>query len=167
MSSSSVRPFCSVPPSITIDIDESRLPLVLELVAQREDRETFKKLAEAIDWSCYLPEELVRAIQRAMGFDLYSLAAHLAEKGLQMFPQHDGVRRLSRVLAPPEVRKVPSSPVKGLSDSKLWIRENAHKYRGQWIAVREGRLLGAAQKLRELRPLIDENPSATIVTKVQ
>ena len=166
MSSSSVRPFCSVPPSITIDIDESRLPLALELVAQREDRETFKKLAEAIDWSCYLPEELVRAIQRAMGFDLYSLAAHLADKGLQMFPEHDRMQRLARVLAPPEVREVPRSPVNGLSDSKAWIRGHAHEYHGQWIAVREGKLLGSAPSLRELKPLVDENPSATIVTKV-
>jgi hypothetical protein len=49
-----------------------------------------------------------------------------------------------------------------------WFDNHADQYRGQWVAVREGQLLGVAASLDELTPIIGEGEDATstIVTKV-
>jgi hypothetical protein len=39
----------------------------------------------------------------------------------------------------------------GLRLSRAWLREHAAEYRGQWVAVREGTLLGAAESLAALK----------------
>ena len=138
----------------------------LDLFAQRRDYRAFARLAESIDWSSHPPEKLTRATRQAMELNLYSLAANLAERGNQLYSEHQEVQRLVKVLAPPRVRKVPASHAKGLVASKQWIRDNAKKYRGEWIAVREGALLAHAPTLDQLTPLVSDNPSATIVIRV-
>jgi hypothetical protein len=43
-------------------------------------------------------------------------------------------------------------PAQGLSldASQTWLKEHAAQYKGQWIAVQEGTLLGAAPTLQDL-----------------
>jgi hypothetical protein len=49
-----------------------------------------------------------------------------------------------------------------------WFREHASQYRGQWVAVREGKLLGAAESLEDLKTVIGQGEDAvsTVVTRV-
>jgi hypothetical protein len=48
------------------------------------------------------------------------------------------------------------------------LRVHAAEYRGQWVAVREGKLLGAAESLAALKSLagLELDPVSTIVTRV-
>ena len=50
----------------------------------------------------------------------------------------------------------------------VWLREHAAEYRGQWVVVREGKLLGAAVSLAALKSLAGQelDPLSTIVTRV-
>lgn len=60
------------------------------------------------------------------------------------------INRLRKILAPPTVRTTPRRDSDRKSDYE-WIRANQQAYRGQWVALAEGRLLAAATSLRELR----------------
>jgi len=119
-----------------------------------------------VTWSCHSPEQLVRAITLALRLDLCSLAGELAQKGLRLFPEHAQVQRMARVFAPPVVRGMPPAPPSGLAASRAWLCDHASQYVGQWVAVRDGKLLGVANTLEELASAASEDPFSTIVAKV-
>lgn len=75
---------------------------------------------------------------------------------------------MADILTPPVVHNIHVSHAKGLDASMAWLSEHASQYRGQWVAVREGKLLGTAWSLEELDSIIgqDEDPISTIITKV-
>lgn len=67
------------------------------------------------------------------------------------------LQALRRALAPPLVR---ASSRLGVDRSRefAWLREHAHEYRGQWVAINESGLVIAAPTLRELRDRLREYP---------
>jgi hypothetical protein len=142
--------------------------LLLEESARAADRRAFAALAEAIDWSARRPDDLTTAIDLALSLEMASLAIELAQLGGRLFPDHARVQRAAQVLAHPVVRAVRPARAKELGASRAWLREHASEYRGQWVAVRQGQLLGAAPSLETLRPLIGEGEEAasTLVTRV-
>jgi hypothetical protein len=142
--------------------------LLLDVLAQENDRQAFIMLAEGIIWSFHHPEELLHAIDLALHLGLSSLAINLAKRGADLFPGHERIRQAASVIAPPVVRTEPGREVRGLEDSKIWLEEHASEYRGQWVAVRDGNLLKAATSLKDLKQVIGDGEEAarTLVTKV-
>jgi hypothetical protein len=71
------------------------------------------------------------------------------------------VVRLRKMLAVPVTKTSGKRDIDRTSDYQ-WIRDHAQNYRGQWVALDNGKLLGAAPSLRELldrvRPLRSEHP---------
>lgn len=142
--------------------------ILLEESARAGDHRTFAALAEAIDWAARRPDELTTAIDLALSLEMATLAIKLAQLGGRLFPEHERVQRAARVLAPPVVRAVRAPRARGLSASMAWFRKHASQYRGQWLAVREGQLLGTAASLKELIAVIGQGEDAisTIVARV-
>ncbi len=149
-------------------IEDIHLTEALEESARVGDGRTFVKLVKATDWSTRTPEELLNAIDLALYQEMAALAIELAQLGGRLFPDHERVQRAAKVLAPPVARVVRLPRARGLDASMDWFDEHASRYRGQWVAVREGKLLGAAESLEELMPLIGEGEDAvsTVVTRV-
>lgn len=50
----------------------------------------------------------------------------------------------------------------------LWLKERGRHYRGQWVAVKEGELIGHAQTREALSNLIGdlEQQAAVVITKI-
>jgi len=142
--------------------------LQLEEVARAGDRRAFVSYVNQIDWTSRQPDELIRTIDLALHLEMVSLASELAQLGGRLFPQHDGVRRVAGVLSPPTTRTIHVPHSHTLDASRSWLRDNATEYRGQWVAVRNGALLGAAQSLEELEAALGqhEDSRSTIITKV-
>lgn len=133
---------------------KDELALLREYADARNYR-AFADLVERVDWAACSPDDLTAAID-------------LAQLGGRLFPNHERVQRAAQVLAPPVARVTHLPPARGLDDSRAWLREHAGEYEGQWVAVREGRLLGAAYSFAAIKPLIGEGEDAvsTIVTRV-
>lgn len=144
------------------------LRILLEEKAQANDPRAFAALAEAIDWSVHPPDELLRAIDLALSLELAALAIELAQQGAHLYPEHERLQRAAQVLAPPSVRAVKRMPATELGASTAWLREHSSDHRGQWVAVRKGKLLGAAPSLRELRSIIGQTDDRTsiVITKM-
>ena len=148
-----------------IDIDNF-LPVVLQSTANAGASGTFAFLARAMDWRCYPPEQLLRAVDLALGLGVAGLAIELSQLGGRLFPNNQRVQHMAAVLSPPVVRRTATPRAEGLEESRAWLRENAHRYSGQWVAVRCGELLGVSEHLRDLGALIMQDPASTIVTQV-
>jgi hypothetical protein len=143
--------------------------LVADMLAAAENnaRSTFVNLVEKTDWQTRTPEELREALDLSLSLDMVPLARELANLGTRLFPENKILARAAYVIAPPQVVGTqPAGPVK-LEASKRWLNENAGKFHGVWVAVREGRLLGTAPTLKKLLELIgpENNTSGTILVK--
>jgi hypothetical protein len=138
---------------------------MLEEYARTAEKRRFAAVADTVDWAQYRPAELIRVIDLALSLELVTLAIKLAQQGRRLFPQDEQVQQAAQVLAPPVVREIESRPPDTLNISIDWLRHHANQYREQWVAVRDGKLLGAAPTLKKLAEIttLDEK---TVVTKV-
>src|SRR5438105_15313191 len=76
-------------------------------------------------------------------------ARELAMSGAAEFPDDPYLAKAGRILAPPKViGHYPPNPKAGL-DVK-WLKQHAHEYAGQWVALNEGEFIGAADELDDL-----------------
>jgi hypothetical protein len=76
----------------------------------------------------------------------------VAAEGIARYPTHSDLQRLAQVLAPP---KVVDSSLKGYKEPDrsrefAWLREQAHAYRGKWVAVLGDQLVATADTLGDL-----------------
>lgn len=140
----------------------------LEAVARTGDRGVFANYVDEIDWASHHPDDLIRTIDLALSLEMVSVASELAQLGSRLFPEHDRLQRAAGVLSPPTTRRVHVPHAHTLDASRAWLRDNAKEYRGQWVAVRNGALLRAAQSLEELEVALGqhEDSRSTIITKV-
>ncbi len=140
----------------------------LEQAAEQADRQTFALLATTIDWSTHCATDLTRAIDLALALDMVSLARELAHQGSRIFPEDKRLQQAIAVLAPPVVRGTRPAQSLHLTDAQRWFKEHVSQYTGQWVAVRDGTLLGAAPTLQELHERIgvEGQTASTIVVKV-
>jgi len=141
---------------------------LLEEAAMRDDRQDFTRLAREIQWKTALAEDLSRAIDLALALELVPLAMELAQRGKQLFPNSQRIQRAAQVLKPPVI--VSTRPAQGDNRdvSRAWLTQHDHEYRGQWVAVRGGALLGASPTLNGLYQQIGSAADMfdTIVVKV-
>ena len=123
-------------------------------------------ILENIDWDDL--ESIRRAIDAALANGAHAKAMALIEEGRQRFPEDGRLQNLARILAPPKVlrRNVPPKP--GLGETMAWLKENAADYRGEWVAIKDGNLMGHAptrQALSEQIEVLDEQADV-LITKI-
>ncbi len=131
------------------------------VVVQFEQRQSTEKLMESeeVDMTGDVlrpPEELGAAIDLALQQEMIARARELAQLGTRLFPGNERIRRAAQVLAPPTAHATHLPPARNLEASRAWVRDNANEYRGQWVAVRSGELLGAGSTLAEVYTLIGD-----------
>lgn len=56
-----------------------------------------------------------------------------------------------RALSLPKAKLDKSSEGKNIKEDALWLQDNSEKYKGKWIALKNGALLGAHESRIELR----------------
>lgn len=140
----------------------------LEQLANARDYQRFAILVRGIDWLSQPAEELGKAIDLALTLQMVVIARELAELGRRLHPTDAHIRQAQDVLAPPSAQTTRLPYSQGLDASKKWLREHASEYRGQWVAVHNGELVGVGSTLDELRSGIgeDQDSASTMLTKV-
>lgn len=72
-----------------------------------------------------------------------------------LHPDDEPLRTLAEIVAPPVVRVSDVRSDAAARDASLkWADEHAGAYRGQWLVMRAGTLVGAAPRLADLRHLV-------------
>lgn len=156
---------------LSLSVEDSPEPPelhTLERAAEQTDHQAFARCATTIDWSRHGATDVTRALDLALALDMPSLARALAHQGSRIFPEDKRLQQALAVLAPPVVRGTrPAQPL-GLTATQSWFKEHAAPYTGQWVAVRDGTLLGSAPTLQELheRIGIEGQTASTVVVKI-
>ncbi|RLC14127.1 MAG: hypothetical protein DRI57_14995 [Deltaproteobacteria bacterium] len=101
-----------------------------------------------------------------MMLDMNRLAVRLAQKGAGIFP--DDLRKAARVLREPRIQGTAPASDRKLDASRKWLCKYADQYKGKWVAVQAGNLIGAANSARELKNVISSlfNSKDTLILKV-
>lgn len=146
------------------------LARAVEEAAARKDRHAIITLTKQVDWRNHSPDELIQVIQACLFLDMVLLARELADEGKRAFPNDKRIEQWVIVLAPAKIigTRPASANAEHLKASYQWFRNNSPQYKGQWVAVRAGELVGAAQTLDELQGQIEpaQRNSKTIIVKV-
>lgn len=151
-------------------LEKSALDLIdlLQETMASGSPKAFMDVIEKIDWDTLpTPTPIKEAVDLALKKGYHTLAVKLAAKGHQLFPEDTDLQKVAKVLAPSKVIRTGIPPVEGLQESMKWLKENRNQYKGQWVAVKDGILLGHAQSRARLSEMLaDLDISDTIITKV-
>jgi hypothetical protein len=74
------------------------------------------------------------------------------------WPDSERVRHHARTLAPPTVRLRPDLPNISRRLEHAWLRQHAHAYPNQWLAVLGDRLVAADPDVRVVIATVRQNP---------
>lgn len=97
------------------------------------------------------PESFLEEIRAIINSGTLRGAREVAGQGLALYPDHPELKRLHHVLRPFEVRSVSGGRnIPDRRDTYEWLRQNAAKYKGQWVAVLGSDLIAASSDLDEV-----------------
>lgn len=133
-------------------------------LADAGDAQAFINAYHAIDWSFCTLAEFARALHWALTAGAHLTARTLATTGAAQHPDDAELQKAARVLAPPKLlRRLPADPT--IRANQDWLRTHRLEYRGQWVALRNGQLVGNSDSLETLTSIYPISPDI-LFTKV-
>lgn len=127
---------------------------LLEIVAEGLNEQAFVTVANSIDWQKRSADDIIHAIQLAFITGSFLMARKLAELGTEQYPDRKDLKNYHNILAPPKIQvgEIGSDPTINLN--REWITKNWNEYKGRWVALRAGQLLGEADTIKELIDIV-------------
>jgi hypothetical protein len=107
----------------------------------------------------------MNAIREALAAEDYYGARTLAEQAHREHPDDPELATAARVLAPPRVLRDDLPPDPAIRVNMDWMEREAANYPGQWVAVKDGKVVGVAPTVRELKQRV-ANLKGLFVVKV-
>lgn len=137
----------------------------LQATAEQGNERAFIQVCQTIDWQTKSADDHIAAIQLALAAGAHLAARHLALEAAQRFPDHAEIQKFAHVLAPPSVTKstLPADP--SVKANRDWLSTHGDSYRGQWVVLKNGQLLGAAAAPDALNAEVG-NARGALLTKV-
>ncbi len=99
-------------------------------------------MVTSIDTDPDLSAEMASVKSSLARGDIEGARSRLAELGSR-WPESDRIRRLACAIAPPTVKVSDRGTMRDVKHDHGWLKAHAGEYRGQWLAVLNGKLLVA------------------------
>jgi len=128
----------------------------LQAAAEAKDELAFLTARKAIDWAARPAEDFVHAVQLALMAGAFVAARNLAAEGAERYSDHAELQKMAYILAPPKVTVVKGKTNTTWKADRAWLKTHWDAYRGHWVALRNGELLGAADSLDGLVDQVGE-----------
>jgi hypothetical protein len=127
----------------------------IEAAADAGDENAFLVAAKSVEWSERTATEFLCATRLAPKAGAHLAARQISALGLERHPTNPQIQKFAYALAAPRTigRALPPDPT--VEANQKWLTEHAGEYTGKWVAVKNGRFLGAAASLRHLADQLD------------
>jgi hypothetical protein len=123
----------------------------LEEAANKGDEPAFLKYLEKVKWQDQTAAGVVRSIKLAFRVGAFKAACHIASEGMKFHADNVDIQKYARILSPvireAETHRAVNTDTRS---NRQWLKEHAGQYRGKWIALRNGELIGASPSLDTL-----------------
>lgn len=123
----------------------------LRIAAKANDEKRFVAAMRSVNWSQLSATDFFNAVHLALEAGAHLAARRLATEGAQRYPHDLALQRMHQLLRAPQVLNANLPPVKSLTANRNWMKANAARYRGQWIALKDGELVASASTPRDLK----------------
>lgn len=135
----------------------------LEAAALAKNELAFLAARRAIAWEQRPPEDFMRAVNLALMAGAFVAARNLAQEGTDHYPHHAELRKMAYVLAPPTVRVGEGPRTTTWKADREWLKTHWDAYRGQWVALLNGQLLGVADSFDALIAQVGDTSDTDIL----
>ena len=133
----------------------------LEAAAEDGDEDAFISAYRLLDEEDLSAAEFVQLIRLALEAGAHGKARNIVFRGAQLHPSDAELQKHAYVFAPPkEFRRTPAHP--HARANHQWMMEHGGQYRGQWVAVRNGQLLGASASRDDLVATLDDKTDVIV-----
>ena len=122
----------------------------LEQAFSARDARLFEDILRNVDWSNRPASEYLRATRLALEVGAYTSARRIAVLGGELYPDNPEIQKQALALGPPAIvrKKVSFDP--SIRANRDWLAAHGDEYRGKWVALRSGELLGSAASIDDL-----------------
>jgi hypothetical protein len=142
----------------------------LEAAAERSsvyDVSPFVTACEQVDWRERPAEAFVRGVRLALKVGAHIIARKLALEGAERFPEHAELKKMAHILGPPKVTVSNRPPEPVVGDNMAWLTAHWEEYKGQWVALRDGKVLATADSFEGVIELVGPvKNTGVLVTKL-
>ena len=135
----------------------------LEKAVKARNEAAFSDILKEVDWREIEAVEFIRIIDLALEIGTHLAARQIATKGAEAYPDNAELQKYARVLAPPKVVANRVSRNINQKANVEWLKANKNDYKGQWVAIKDGILLAAANSYKDLRDQIGETKGKGIL----
>ena len=145
-----------------ISNDEEHNIKLLEMTAKTGDEKYFVDMIRQINWDKMSANNFIYAVHLALSAGANLAARVLAKQGAQKYFDNAELEKLAYVLSPPQIVKTNIPPDPSVRENQAWLCANADEFRGQWVAIKNGKLIAVAQTAREIKSKIRSNDNVMI-----
>lgn len=139
-----------VPGALTgFDLSDDQLAK-LEAASVNANETEFIQACQSVNWALEPAASYVRGVRLALSAGAHLVARKLAREGEERFPGHSELQKMASILAPPTVRRLSTPADPGLAANRDWLQSHRTSHKGQWAALHNGQLLGAAATVERL-----------------
>jgi hypothetical protein len=141
----------------------ARLSTLQDLALAR-NAHAFDLVIRSVAWHHRSASDVIGVIRLALEAGASLAARDLSTTALDLFGDDREVQRFARILAAPTRVAGESSPDPSNRINREWLKTHAGEYTGQWVALRDGHLVGTANSLRELTGKVGDT-TRTLLTR--
>jgi hypothetical protein len=134
----------------------------LRAAAEETDIRAFARAYHSAAHDLWSAETAAQTVRLALRVGSFDIAAELSAAAAKRYPQSAELARFAAVLGPSRWVRAESASDPSVTADTRWFAQQSAQYRGQWVAVRNGELLGAAATVKELQARVPDWASATV-----
>jgi hypothetical protein len=139
--------------------------LQLEKAAEAGNERIFLQIEKSMEWENRPAKDILHAVQLALAAGAHLAARRIAAAGAAHYPEQAEIQKYAHILAAPQVYRREKAATTHLRSNRDWLMANNGQYSGQWVALKDGELVGAAATLQALKAQIG-NTDGVLLTKV-
>jgi hypothetical protein len=130
------------------------------------DVSPFVQASQKIDWQTQPAANFVEAIRLALSIGAHHTGQKLASLGMSRFPKHPELKKIAGILTPPiSTSTSPADPA--IQNDMAWLKAHWDEYKGQWVALRDGQVLAAADSVEAIEQQVGNVKNTNIlITKL-
>lgn len=122
----------------------------MEEAAEAGDEYAFLLAYKELEDLDLSPANYVRAMRLALKAGAHLTAREISVQAVRCYPSDSELQKYARILAPPKLisQSLPICP--DIEANHNWMKQQGRNYLGQWVAVRNGCLLGVSASFDDL-----------------
>lgn len=144
-------------------LTQRMVKLRLEVAVKAGNEAAFLNALKEVDWRSKSASEYTHIIDLALAVGAHMAARNLSTQGAEAYPHSEELQKYARVLAPPKVLTNREPRNVNLAANIEWLKANKIDYKGKWVAIKDGELVGSADSHNDLIAQIGETKGRGIL----